>query len=130
MLLHIRGRNGEDGVVGAGVGVGVVAVAEEARIVVVEQVVVAGIAIGLHGMRKRLQVIHDGGNTWLRHVCAVGVGAAAVGWRAVGAAAVAVFGVPVVGADGGIGIFDFVHDAGVRGALANFDVVRRHQALP
>ena len=78
-MLRNRGRrNREHGVVGVGVGEGVVAVAEVARVVVVQQIVVARFAARIDGGRKRLQVVHDRGDARLGRVRAVGVGAAAV----------------------------------------------------
>ena len=98
---HGGRRNGEDGVVGAGVGIGVVAVAEVAGVVVVQQVVVAGFAARRRwAARARRGSSRSAATPGWVVIGAVGVGAAAVGGRAVGAAAVAIFRVPVVGASG------------------------------
>ena len=72
------GWNGEHGVVRIGVGVGVAAVAEVARVIVVQQVVVPWLAARIDRSRKRLQVFHDRRHARLREIRAVGVGAAAV----------------------------------------------------
>ena len=106
-------RNREHGVESGFVGEGIFALAEVAGIVIVQQVVVAHFAVRIHGVRKRLEIFHDRGDSRLRGVGAVAVGAAAVGRGTVRAAAVTIFCVPVVGAGRGIGIFNFVHHAGV-----------------
>src|SRR6202030_2861274 len=55
-----RRRNGEDAFVGiSDVGVRVSAITVESGIVVVEQVVVAGLAIGFDGSAEGLQIIDD-----------------------------------------------------------------------
>src|SRR5579863_8102577 len=67
-----------NGVVGIDVGVRISAVAEVTRVVVVEQVVVAGIAIGIDLRRQRLEIIHDRGHAGLGHIGAVRIASAAV----------------------------------------------------
>ena len=44
---------------GVGIGIGVVAVAEVAGVVVVQQIVVAGFAVRIDGMRQRLKIGHN-----------------------------------------------------------------------
>ena len=57
--LDGRRWNGEHGVVRVGVRIGVVAVPEVARIVIVQQVVVALFAVRIDRTGKRLEVIHN-----------------------------------------------------------------------
>ena len=69
-----------------------------AGVVVVEQVIGVGSAIGLDGRIQRLQIVHDRGNAGLADVTAI----------AVAAAGVAVLIVVVVGSGLGIGIFNLI----------------------
>ena len=107
-------RTEEGGIVntvlaGLSVRKGIVAVAEIARIVVVEQVVVARLAVRIDRSRQRLEIVHDRSDARLVLIRAFGIGPAAVRGRAEGPTAIAVFRVPVIRAAGWIGIFDFVH---------------------
>src|SRR5579863_1214572 len=122
-------RNREHGVGGVGVQEGVFAAAEVAGVVVVQQVVVTGFAVRIHWLGERREEFHNRGDSGLRGVGAVGVRAATVRRGAERAAAVAVFGVPVVGAGRGIGIFDFINYAGVWAALLYQNVVRRYLGI-
>ena len=88
---HRRGRNCEHGVVRIRVGKRVVAVAEVAGVVVIQQIVVAGFAVGIDRLRQRLEVIHDWTRRQAEYVRAIGVGAAAIGSGTEGTAAVTIF---------------------------------------
>ena len=63
----------------------------------------AGFAVRIDRMRERLEIFHNRGDSWLRGVRAVAVGAAAVRGRTVRTAAVTILRVPVVGAGAGLG---------------------------
>jgi hypothetical protein len=123
-------RNGEGRIRNIVVGVGVGAIAKVAGIVIVEQVVVAWIALGVNFARQAGQVLEDGENARCIRVRAVAVGAAA-GNRAASKApsAVTVFGAPVFGAGLRIGIFDLVDDSGVRSASEHFYTFRRFRGV-
>ena len=106
-----RRRHGEDGIVRVLVGVGVGAVAEIARVVVVDQIVMSRFAI--RGDFVRIEKFPARGDARLRGIGAVDIAAAAVvrfGRHSGGAArtaAVAVLNVEVVRAGLRVRIFDF-----------------------
>src|SRR5580704_3621783 len=108
------GRDREDGVGGVGVQERVFAATEVARVVVVQQVVVAGLAARIHWFRERREVFQNRGDAGLHGVSAI----------AVRAAAVTIFAVPVIGAGCGVGIFDFIYYAGICAAFLYQHVVR------
>src|SRR5580693_4073137 len=118
------GRNREDGVGGVGIQERVFAATEVAGVVVVQQVVVAGLAARIHWFRERREVFQNRGDAGLRGVSAIAVRAAAVRRRAERAAAVTIFAVPVIGAGCGVGIFDFIYYAGICAAFLYQHVVR------
>ncbi len=132
-----RRRNGERRIGRVVVDEGVLAVAEVTRIVVVQQVIVARLAMRIDRPRQAGEIIDDRPHAGLTRIRAVGVGAAAVDgrvgiWRRIAGVvtgSVAVFRVPVVGAARRIGILDLVDDAGVRRALEHLGAVRRHGRL-
>src|SRR6202044_2506445 len=115
-------RNGKDRVVGVGVGICIVAIAEVSGVVVVQQVVVPRFTIGLNRCLQRLQVGDDRSYARLRCIRAVGVRSAPVGRCAKGAAAVTVFCVPVVGVSSRIGVLYLVHNARILCARGNFNI--------
>src|SRR5580658_2849537 len=112
-----RRWNRKYGVERGRVGVCVLALAEEARVVIVEQVKAARFTAGrdVNGV----EVAHDVGDAILSGIRAIAVGSSAIGGRTIGTTAVTVFGVPVIGARQGIGVFNFVEHiwrAGGRGS--------------
>ena len=119
-------RNGEDGVVLVFVGEGIVAIAEVARVVVVQQIVVSGLAAQRNLRFQRLQILRNRRHARLSHVRTRGVGTAAKGRRPERTPAVAIFRVPVVGFGRRIWIFDFVHNSCIRGACRNQHLMRRN----
>src|SRR6201999_3570794 len=68
-----RRRNGEYRVRGIGIRECVVAVSEVSRIVVVQQVIMTGVAVRADRTRKRLKIADDGSDSRLSGVGAVGV---------------------------------------------------------
>src|SRR6202044_2899041 len=60
-----RRRNRKYGVVFVCVRVGIFAVAEVARVVIIEKIVMAHFTVRIDGMRKGLQVAYDGRNSGL-----------------------------------------------------------------
>ena len=115
MLGRRGGWNRKRSVGGVLVDVGILAIAEPARVVIVEQVVVTGLATRVDP--KSGKVAHDRPYSGLRDIRAIAIGAAAIDrgnrirrWiTGVVALAVAVFSVPVVGPGSGVGVFDFIH---------------------
>ena len=111
------GWNRKRSVRGILVDIGILAVAEPARVVIVEQVVVTGLATRVD--TEGGKVAHDRPYSGLRDIRAIAIGAAAIDrgnrirrWiTGVIALAIAVFRVPVVGAGSGVGVFDFIHDS-------------------
>src|SRR5271154_2611484 len=103
-------------VIDEGVREGVAAVAKVARIVVVQQVVVARFAARIDRPGKRLEILQNFFHSGLLGIRTIAVGPAAGNGRTKATAAVAVLGVPVVGAGGRIGVFHFIDDSGIRAA--------------
>src|SRR5579872_1210010 len=120
------GRNGENRVGRAGIQEGILALAEIAGIVIVQEIVVPFFAARIDF--EGLQVIHDGSDSGLTGIRAVAVRASTVRRRATGAGAVAILGIPIVGAHGGIGIFDLVQAHAV--CRAGGDLMRRNRGMP
>src|SRR5580765_1678061 len=118
-------RNGERGVEDVVVGIGVGAIAKVARVVIIEQIVVAGIAVGIDRALERSEIVAQRAGAGRIQVGAVTVRAAACDRLAEATAAIAVFRVPVVGAGLRVWIFDFIHGAFVGSALIDDLVVRR-----
>ena len=106
-------RNREHGVVGVGVVISIGAVTKVTGIVVVEKVVVPGLAVWVDRMTQRLEEVHDSGNAWLGGVGTIGIRSAAIGRRAERPAAISILDPIVIGARLRIGILDLVHDAGI-----------------
>src|ERR1700694_1543942 len=107
------------------IDVGVRAITEIARIVVVQQIVVAFLAVRVDWPRERPQVLADLSYARLGRVGAVAVASATVNSGAKTAATVSVLNPPVVGARDEVGVLNFVHGAGVRRAAPDEFVVRR-----
>src|SRR5712664_3203655 len=107
-----RGWNGERRVVNKAVGVSVGTVAKISGIVVVQQIVVAFLAVRADGASQRAEVIPNGPNARLRRVGAVAVTSAAVNGGSESSSAVSVLSPPVVGARDRVGVLNFVHRAG------------------
>src|SRR6266702_2912921 len=70
-------RHGKDGVLGVGVGIGVGAVAEVAGVVVVEQIIVAGLAVRFDVVGQRTEIAENGGDARGVAVGAIAIAAAA-----------------------------------------------------
>src|SRR5260370_5522005 len=122
------GRNGERRVIRVRVGVSIAAIAEVARIIVVQKVGVAWVVIGFDWPGQGAQMVQDRRHTGLRTVGAIGVAAAAIDsgrCAVVAEASVAVLDPPVICARDRIGIFDFVHRATGKGHL----IVRRNGGI-
>src|SRR5712664_509273 len=120
-----RGWNGERRVVNKAVGVSVGTVAKISGIVVVQQIVVAFLAVRADGASQRAEVIPNGPNARLRRVGAVAVTSATVNGGSESSSAVSVLSPPVVGARDRVGVLNFVHSAGIRSATPDEFVVRR-----
>src|SRR5271166_3050455 len=77
-VAQSRRRDRENGVARIRVGIGVAAVAEVARIVVVEKIVMPFLAVGIDLTLERIEVIQHGPDAGLARVGAIAVGSAAV----------------------------------------------------
>ena len=104
------------------IGVSVRAIAEIARIVVVQQAVVAFLAVRLAWPRERPKVLAD---LSYARVGAVAVTSAAMNGGAETSATESILSPPVVGARDRVGVLNFVHGAGVRRATPDEFFVRR-----
>src|SRR5208282_5921229 len=91
------------------VGVSVFTLAEVARVVIVEQVVVTRFTAGIDV--DGVEVAHDVGDAILSGVRAIAVGSSAIGRITVGTTTIAVFGVPVIGARLRFRIFNLIQPA-------------------
>src|SRR5205823_11914776 len=103
---------GEGVVVRIVVRVGIGPVTEVARVVIVQEVVVTGIAVWVDWRIQRTEIRDERANTWLRGIRAVTVASAAVdthGRAVVAEPAVAVLDPPIVGARYRIRIFNLVN---------------------
>src|ERR1700743_2140093 len=103
-----RRRNGEYGVIGVGIRECIAAVSEVSGIVVVQQVIVAGLAVRVDRTDQRLKVVDNGSHTRLGGVRAVSVRPAARRSGTKGTVAVTILGIPVVRARGRIRVFNLV----------------------
>src|SRR6266566_7750997 len=112
----VRPRNRKRSVIHKVIGVSVRTIAEIARIVVVQQVVVAFLAVRLDWPRERPKVFADLSYARLIRVGAVAVTSAAMNGGAETSATVSILSPPVVGARDRVGVLNFVHRAGVRRA--------------
>src|SRR5262249_40584792 len=105
------GRDGERYVVRICVLVGIGPVPEVTRVVIVQQIVMTGLAVRTNRPVQRTQVTQDRADAGLRRIGAVAVATAAVnsdGWAIVAVAAVAVLRPPVISPSYRIRIFDFI----------------------
>jgi len=121
----VRPRNRKRSVIHKVIGVSVRAIAEIARIVVVQQVVVAFLAVRVDWPRERPQVFADLPYARLIRVGAVAVTSAAMNGGPETSATVSILSPPVVGARDRVGVLNFVHGACVRRATPDEFVVRR-----
>src|SRR6266566_5871652 len=108
----VRPRNRKWSVIHKAFGVSVRAITEIARIVVVQQVVVAFLAVRVDWPRERPQVFADLSYARLIRVGAVAVTSAAMNGGAETSATVSILSPPVVGARDRVGVLNFVHRAG------------------
>src|SRR5467141_2310861 len=121
----VRPGNRKWSVIHKVVGVGVGAVAKISGIVIVQQVVVAFLAVRVDWPRERPKVFADLSYARLIRVGAVAVASAAVNGGAETSATVSVLSPPVVGAGDRVGVLNFVDGTGVRRATPDEFVVRR-----
>src|SRR5258708_2367029 len=121
----VRPGNRKRSVIRKVIGVGVSAIAKISRVVVVQQVVVAFLAVRVDWPRERPQVFADLSYARLLRVGAVAISSATANGGAETAATVSILNPPVVGAGNRVGVLDFVHGAGVRRAAPDEFVVRR-----
>src|SRR6266478_8472294 len=121
----VRPGNRKWSVIHKVIGVSVRAITEIAGIVVVQQVVVAFLAVWVDWPRERPQVFADLSYARLLRVGAVAIASTAVNGGAETSPTVSILSPPVVGARDRVGVLNFVHRAGVRRATPDELVVRR-----